>query len=270
MQSSSSGAAAPKGFPRGEAVMGWPYIFARRERRPRRSAERTETTTAPRRIRTTFPFPLSLRGRRPWQSPGKIPETVRCTRRLPRRFAPRNDVVILTWSFYWWCGSGHPRRGGPTVSPVGNAVPGVPRYAPNQPPHPGESARSSHLSFRGAQPRGNLLEKSRKTYEVPGDCHVASLLAMTWWFLPGPSIFGAEAVLRENIHRLLKLCGQIPRKSSLKSITAANFSAKTQKTPQTFQSLWRDFYFSALVHPFAGAVLHFGQHGGQTAALLLG
>ena len=54
MQSSSSGAAAPKGFPRGRAL-GWPYISARRERRPRRSAERTKTITAPRRIRTILP-----------------------------------------------------------------------------------------------------------------------------------------------------------------------------------------------------------------------
>ena len=51
---------------------GWPYIFARRERRPRRSAEHTKSTAAPRRIRTTFPLPMSLRGRRPWQSPARL------------------------------------------------------------------------------------------------------------------------------------------------------------------------------------------------------
>ena len=49
---------------------------------------------------------------------------------------PRNDVVALTWSFYWWCGNGHPWRGGPTGYTVGNAVPGVPQNARKQPPHP--------------------------------------------------------------------------------------------------------------------------------------
>ena len=39
-----------------------------RERPPCRSAVCTEATAAPRRIRITFPLPLSLRGRRPWQS----------------------------------------------------------------------------------------------------------------------------------------------------------------------------------------------------------
>ena len=33
----------------------------------------------------------SLRGRRPWQSPGTAFLAIECGRRLPRRFAPRND-----------------------------------------------------------------------------------------------------------------------------------------------------------------------------------
>ena len=160
---------------------------------------------------------------------------------------------------------------------VGNGLRAVPRYAPKVPPHPGESAPTSHYSVI-ARPKARGNPHSLRCKAPPGpfgtgkrtDCHVASLLAMTWWFLPGPSIFGAEAVLRETIHRLLKLCGQIPGKSPFKPLHPRNFPGKTQKTPQTFQSLWRDFYFSAFVHPFAGAVLHFGQHGGQAAALLLG
>ena len=68
--------------------------------------------------------------------------------------------------------SGHPGRGVPTVFTVGNGLRAVPQNARKRPPHSGESARFSHLSFRGAQPRGNLLEESRKPYEIPGDCHV--------------------------------------------------------------------------------------------------
>jgi hypothetical protein len=77
-----------------------------------------------------------------------------------------------------------------------------------------------------------------------------ALLAMTWKFSPDPSIGGAEAatpggvalrrfpVKRKNVHRLLKLCGQIPRKSRCKPLHLPIFPAKPQKTPQTFQSLW--------------------------------
>ena len=68
----------------------------------------------PRRIRTILPSVIP-RGAAPWESPGKIPETVRSTRRLPRRFAPRNDTENRTWCFCLWCGSGHPGRGGPTA-----------------------------------------------------------------------------------------------------------------------------------------------------------
>ena len=41
----------------------------------------------------------SLRGRRPWQSPGTPCGFVECPRRFPRRFAPRNDREVGTWSF---------------------------------------------------------------------------------------------------------------------------------------------------------------------------
>ena len=97
----------------------------------------------------------------------------------------------------------------------------------------------------------------------PGGGHWGSAYTAT------PGGVALRVVLRKTIHRVLKLCGQIPRKSHRNALPAANFPGKTQKTPQTLKSLWRDFYFSALIHPFAGAVLHFGQHGGQTAALLL-
>ena len=43
---------------------------------------------------TSLRPPLSLRGRRPWQSPGRSYRPEPSRRRLPRRFAPRNDVVI--------------------------------------------------------------------------------------------------------------------------------------------------------------------------------
>ena len=123
--------------------------------------------------------------------------------------------------------------------------------------HSGESARSSHLSFRGAQPRGNLLEKSRKPYEVPGDCHVGlcpprnDVVILTWSFYwqcgsghpgrGGPTAFSRK---RQTIHRVLKLCGQIPGKSPFKPLRQRNFPAKPQKTPQTFQSLWSFFMFT--------------------------
>ena len=65
---------------------------------------------------TTFPLPRHCEAVRPWQSPGRIPEIVRSTRRLhhrhslrsPRAFGPRNDVVISTRSFFWWCGPDTP------------------------------------------------------------------------------------------------------------------------------------------------------------------
>ena len=96
---------------------------------------------------------------------------------------PRNDVVILTWSFYLWCGSGHPRRGGPTILTVGNGPRAVPRNTPNGPPPPGESGPPSHYHCHcEAEGRGNLLRDCANPNDVPGDCHVASLLAMTWWF----------------------------------------------------------------------------------------
>ncbi len=62
----------------------------------------------------------------------------------------------------------------------------VSQYAPNRLSHPGESARSPHLSFRGAKPRtpgwpllalranspsGNLLEHCTNPHNLPGDCH---------------------------------------------------------------------------------------------------
>ena len=220
MQSSSSGAAAPKGFPRGWC-----------------SAQRIQNPMIAGGNHTTIP---SCHGVAPKSRPMTDEECGRqcsdlgnvktytegavlvvtplevCdivpTCRFPPEFlsrpfgppSPRERAL-------GWYEDGHPGRGGPTILTVGNAVPGVPQNTPNQPPHPGESARSSHLSFRGAQPRGNLLEKSRQPYEVPGDCHVASLLAMTWWFLRGPSIGGAEAAtpggvaLRANLSVILRL-----------------------------------------------------------------
>ena len=56
----------------------------------------------------------------PWQSPAPMYKSALLTRRLPRRFAPRNDVVIFTWSFCLCCGSGRPGRGVPTGPTVGN------------------------------------------------------------------------------------------------------------------------------------------------------
>jgi hypothetical protein len=76
---------------------------------------------------------------------------------------------------------------------------------------------------------------------------------MTRKIEPGASAYGAEAATpggvalqvisrkNEKLHRVLKLCGQIPDKSAQRPLLTANFPAKPQKTPQTFQSLWRMF-----------------------------
>ena len=66
---------------------------------------------APRRTRTTPPSVIP-RGVAPWESPGPLYKYERCTRRLPRRFAPRNDTENRTWPFYWQCAR-PPREGWP-------------------------------------------------------------------------------------------------------------------------------------------------------------
>ena len=57
--------------------------------------------------------------------------------------------------------NGHPGRGVPT------GINAVDDYHLKT-----EGPAEISMSFRGAKPRGNLLEESRKSYEVPGDCHV--------------------------------------------------------------------------------------------------
>ena len=153
-----------------------------RERPPCRSAGCPHATTAPRRIRTEFPNPLP-RGEggpkgRVRNAGGNMKVSKKRTDlhpsrssggglqifiivRLPPAFlishqsvpksrlvtaSPRGKRLVLPHQcFCLWCGCGHPGRGGPTVSPVGNAVPGVPQTARKRPPHPGESGPPSHF-----------------------------------------------------------------------------------------------------------------------------
>ena len=132
---------------------------------------------------------------------------------------------------------------------VGNGLRAVPRYAPKVPPHPGESAPTSHYSVI-ARPKARGNPHSLRCKAPPGpfgtgkrtDCHVASLLAMTWWLLPGPSIGGAVRPPREGwpygcFFGKMKKCPQTlktlwtnPGKQPLHRL---NFLAKAQKTPQT-------------------------------------
>ena len=64
------------------------------------------------------------------------------------------------------CGNGHPGRGGHTIFTVGNAVPGVPQNAPNQPPPP---ANPHHL------PITTVIAKPKA---VAISCEIVQILTM--------------------------------------------------------------------------------------------
>ena len=108
---------------------------------------------------------------------------------------PRNDVVIFTWSFCLWCGSGHPGRGVPTGLTVGNGPVPFRRTHRNDRSTPANphNLPTCHCEAAGRGDRReclwcNLLRHCTNPHCLPGDCHVGlrpprnDVVIFTWSF----------------------------------------------------------------------------------------
>ena len=95
-----------------------------------------------------------------------------------------------------------------------------------------EPAPKENTSFRGAERRGNLLEHCSNPHCLPGDCHGPTGLAMTWYFLPGPSFDGAVRTPREGCPYRDPRRERRPRRSAVRTkITAVPRRIRTISPP---------------------------------------